>query len=251
MGNPSKMCYIESSMFKVFSENLLSFVFPLSCEICGEMLPAGEAKGVCENCRKSIPRIPAPHCPKCGRFSSEFAQDCQACRKDRFNFRRIYAAVYYDGHAKKLLRTLKFERRKILANTFLEILKEYAMENIPKRPWDEIVPVPMHRKGLFERGFNQADLLAKGVSKIFEKPLFCGVLVSDNRRLPQSKLGKTDRKENVQGVFSLARGADVAGKRILLVDDILTTGQTASQCAKVMKDAGAASVDVLVAARGL
>lgn len=237
-------------MLRTLSKSLLSFVFPISCELCGELLPARNSGGVCGSCLKTISLIPAPHCSKCGRFSSEFTKNCAACRADRFHFDRVYAAVYYDGHAKKLLRALKFERRTLLVEPLLEILERFVRENTTFGVWDNILAVPMHHAERFERGFNQAELLAQGVSKIFGGPFLPGALISERARQTQSKLGKAQRKENVQNRFRAGHGADVSGKKLLLVDDILTTGETASQCAKVMKDAGAVSVDVLVVARG-
>jgi len=237
-------------MFKALSESLLSFVFPVSCELCGELLPVRNSEGVCGTCQKAISLIPAPHCLKCGRFSSEFMKDCAVCRADSFHFDRVHAAVYYDGRAKELLRALKFGRRTLLVKPLLGVLERFARENNLASAWDGVLAVPMHHVQRFERGFNQAELLARGVSKIFGRPFLPGALVSKRAGRTQSKLGKTQRKENVKDLFRTGPGTDVSGKKLLLVDDILTTGETASQCAKVMKDAGAISVDVLVVARG-
>lgn len=238
-------------MLKALSENLLSLVFPISCEICGELLAFRNVGGLCPNCQKTLHLIPAPHCPKCGRFSSEFTTDCAVCRTERFHFDRVYGAVYYDGHAKDLLRAFKFARKTILVRPLLELLARFIQENNLSGAWDEIVAVPMHPVQRFERGFNQAHLLAQGASKIFGKPFLPETLVAKRPRLSQSRLGKAQRKENVKGRFSVRQKADVLGKKLLLVDDILTTGETASQCAKALKDRGAVSVDVLVVARGL
>ena len=188
-------------MFKMLSESLLSFVFPVSCELCGELLPVRNSGGVCGTCQKTISLIPAPHCPKCGRFSSEFMKDCAVCRADRFHFDRVYAAVTYDGRAKELLRALKFGRRTLLVKPLLGILEKFIRENNLAGAWDGILAVPMHRTQHFERGFNQAELIARGVSKIFSRPLLRGALVSKRSRQTQSKLGKIQRKENVKGRF--------------------------------------------------
>ncbi len=238
-------------MLKAFSESLLSFVFPVSCEICGELLPLKNLGGVCETCQKTLSLIPAPHCPKCGRFSSEFTKDCSACRGEMFYFNSVHGAVYYDGRAKELLRAFKFERRTLLAGPLLDLLERSIRENCITGAWDGVVAVPMHPLQRFERGFDQAQLLARGVSKLVGKPFLRGALLSKLPRRTQSLLGKTQRKENVKGRFSPGRNMDLSGKKILLVDDILTTGETASQCAKVLKDSGVVSVDVMVVARGL
>ena len=238
-------------MLKELSKNLLSFVFPVSCEICGNLLPLSAIGGACVACLDGISLIPAPHCLKCGRFSPGFDKDCAVCRADHFHFDRAYAAVYYDGRVKELLRAFKFARRTLLRETLLEILRKFIQENQIRDAWDGVAAVPMHRKQRLERGFNQAELLARGVSRLISKPFLPGVLISKRPHSAQSMLGKIQRKENTKDRFLSVSKTAVAGKRLLLVDDILTTGETASQCAKVMKDSGAVSVDVLVVARGL
>ena len=177
--------------------------------------------------------------------------DCALCRTERFHFDKAYGAVYYDGRAKELLRAFKFARRSLLEKPLLELLTRFIRENNIAGDWNGIVAVPMHPVQRFERGFNQAQILAEGVSKIFRRPFLAGTLKVNRCRRPQSSLGKAERKENVRNHFSVGPKIKVLGKKLLLVDDILTTGETASQCAKALKDAGAVSVDVLVVARGL
>ena len=237
-------------MLKALSQSLLSFVFPVSCELCGSLLPARDMDGVCGSCQRSIPLIPSPRCPKCGRFSSEFTRDCALCRAETFYFDHAHAAVYYDGRAKELLRALKFSRKKRLTKTLLSLLERSIRENGVTSDADGVVAVPMHRALRFDRGFDQAELFARGVSKMLAKPFLSGALISGRPGKMQSKLGKFERKENVKDRFRLGRRTDLSGKKLLLVDDILTTGETASQCAKILKSSGAASVQVFAVARG-
>jgi ComF family protein len=116
-------------------------------------------------------------------------------------------------------------------------------------PLDIAIPVPLHKKRLRLRGFNQALLLAHGISEQFMIPLNYDNLIRIRYTRPQVELSGRDRAENVRGAFNLLRPAEVCEKRILLIDDVFTTGATMNECAKVLKDAGAASVTVLTLAR--
>ena len=238
-------------MFNLLSKSLLSLVFPSACESCKRLLPLKNELGVCESCQQSIRLIPSPFCPKCGRSSLESTQNCAGCREDRFDFDRVFSAAYYEGPIKKVLCAFKFEKRRFLSKVLMKIIQAYFLENNTPFSWDWVVPVPMPRNRKLERGFNQSELLAKKVSKLVGAPCQNRILGSKITREPQSKLGKKERKQNVRNSFCLKKNPDLKNKKILLVDDILTTGETASQCAKILKQAGAATVDVLVAARGL
>ena len=116
-------------------------------------------------------------------------------------------------------------------------------------PLDVVMPVPLHTKRLRHRGFNQALLLAHGVSERFAMPLNYDNLVRTRYTRPQVELSGRERAENVRGAFNLIRPQDVIDKKILLIDDVYTTGATMNECAKVLKDAGAGSVTVLTLAR--
>ncbi len=238
-------------MLKSISETFLSLVFPLSCELCGALLPAHEPKGICLACQNTISLIAPPHCESCGRTVSKDSKRCRHCLKENFHFDRAYACVYYDEKMKKLLHAFKFERRRYLLPCFTNILGEFMEKYLSHVPWDLAVSVPMNSAHERERGFNQAKLFGAALAKKSGKPHAAQALGCRKAEIPQSSLKKSDRKQNVKDRFFLQKSPGVASSHVLLVDDILTTGQTASACAKVLKDAGARVVTLLALARGI
>lgn len=228
-------------MIKAVAESLISVIFPVPCELCGAALPLQGVDGVCQDCERSLRPIPGPYCARCGRSSP-----CLDCAGEHFHFDRVLAACLYEDSAKKLLRTFKFRRQKTLLPLLLRLL-EKRLRGDPAG-WNAVAAVPMRLWERLERGFNQAALLASGVSRLTGAPLLKDVLLLRGGGKQQAKLGKKEREANVAHRFRA--GTAASGKRILLVDDILTTGATASECARALKEAGASSVDVLVVARG-
>lgn len=217
-------------MLKAISRSVVSFVFPLSCELCGAVLPSRSEGGVCKVCEGRLSLI-----------GTSFSEN------KNFYFDRVFAACYYEDKIKDLLCAFKFRRNRALLWDLLRLL-EHRLEGQDISRWDALAAVPMPRNKELERGFNQAQLLAQGIAKRLEKPFLKGLLSLTGEPLQQAKLSKAARRENVRHLFRASKKA--AGKNILLVDDILTTGETVSQCARALKDAGAKQVDVLVVARG-
>jgi ComF family protein len=158
----------------------------------------------------------------------------------------------YEGHAKELLHAYKFGRRKYLKSFFGGLLAEFVRKNIPADSYDCVVALPLDRERVRERGFNQSALLAENLSGCLEAPYFADLVSRRRSAFAQSSLKKEQRKENVRGRFQLrSNHKNIYGKKVLLIDDILTTGQTASECAKIIKSGGARSVTVLAVARGV
>ena len=237
-------------MLKTLSQTFLSLIFPVSCELCAALLPAGGVQGVCRNCQSAITLIPSPWCAGCGRHASQDGERCGHCKDEKFHFDRAYACVYYDENMKKLLHAFKFERRRFLLPFFTDLMQSFLERSLPQSSWDLVVPVPMDGPHELERGFSQARLLSAALVKKSGIPhapraLGCkaGVL--------QSSLRKPQRKRNAERRFFVKNTAGILSSRVLLVDDILTTGQTASACAKALKKAGAKTVTVLALARGI
>ena len=217
-------------MLRVISQNLVSFVFPLSCELCGHVLPARNRGAVCHSCEGSFSLIEQPW-----------------TENEHFHFDRVYAACFYEDKIKKLLVTFKFRRRRSLGPSLIRLVERKMAGQDPSR-WDAVVSAPMSLAKKLERGYNQAELLARGCAGFLQKPFLGNVLTLTGTPRQQSKLSKSQRRENVHHLFQ-AKG-DFSGKKLLLVDDVLTTGETASECSRALKEAGAKIVDVLVVARG-
>ena len=237
-------------MLKTLSETFLSLVFPVSCELCTALLPSG-APGVCRDCQNGFRLIPPPWCAGCGRHTLSENERCGHCRQENFHFDRAFACAYYDDRMKELLHAFKFGRRRFLQPFFEGILNDFMQKHLSTAEWDVVVPVPMDGAHERERGFNQAKLLSAFVAKKSGRahaPRALGRLPSG---AVQSSLSRRERKRNAAGRFFARRPSGSASGHVLLVDDILTTGETASACAKALKDAGARTVTVLAVARGI
>ncbi len=237
-------------MFKTLSQSLLGLVFPSTCDSCGALL-APQQVGVCKPCRSRIKLIQAPHCPTCGRTHLFSPQSCEACRGEVFHFDRAYACTLYEGATKKLLQAYKFHGHRSLRHFFVTLMTDFSNLNIDLKTIDAVISVPMNPQKQRDRGFNQASLLGASLARQIQKPFLGSALICHQNLIPQSSLGKADRKRHVKGVFQVRKNLLVHKKNILLIDDIMTTGHTASECAMALKTGGSGTVTVLTVARGI
>ena len=237
-------------MLRSLFEVAASLVFPVECETCSVTLSPLPPVGVCARCEAEIKWVNAPHCVSCGRTLRNETSKCAECLDEKFYFDRAFACALYEGKMKELLHAYKFGRRKYLGNFFIKAMEKFMNAHVKPGTFDAVVAVPMDKIKRNERGFNQSALLSARLAKKLNVPHYSKKLRRAYSSTPQSLLTKTDRKLNVRGRFSVASNVLLHGKRILLVDDILTTGQTASECARVLKEAGASTVTVLACARG-
>ncbi len=229
----------------------ISLVFPPQCEICERGLEFSTAVGICENCHSEIKFIPAPHCLSCGRTVKNGTDRCGRCFHESYHFDRAYACAFYEGNVRELLHVYKFGGRKYLKHFFAETMARFAYQHLDTASFHSIVAVPMDRGKENERGFNQSKKISGEIAGKLGIP-------DDSKKLRRVKpnstqhfLAKEDRKRNAKGAFRVTQKDFFKPKNVLLIDDILTTGQTASECAKVLKSAGASSVTVLACARGI
>ena len=243
---------IGMAMLNALPDFLASLVFPPVCETCGSPL-SPRVPGLCGRCRSSLEWLSPPFCNACGRMHNGPGR-CGRCESSGLHFDRAYACALYAGPIRDALHGYKFGRRKALKVFFAEALARFAEDHLTdgaKTPqFDVVAAVPLDAARRRERGFNQSALLAGGLARRFGLPDLSPKLLRPAAAAAQSLLGKADRQSNVCGQFRVGDPASFASKRVLLVDDVLTTGQTASECARALKNAGAASVTVLACARG-
>lgn len=172
------------------------------------------------------------------------------CRTHRLRFDGAFSAAYYEGVIKELIHQFKYGRHEFLVGPLTDVLTRYVREiDILANNIDMVVTVPLHRKKMIERGFNQAELLGRSVGKFLDMDVCARGLRRVRSSPSQTKLPYYKREENVRGAFVVGKPAQFMGKDILLVDDVLTSGLTASECARVLKEAGARRVYVLTVAR--
>jgi len=235
--------------FRAFFGRALDIALPTLCPACRE--PVG-GNGLCAPCWSKLSLIAPPYCERLG---IPFAYDpgpgilsLQAIA-DPPAYNRARGAVRFDDVARALVHALKYGDRLDLAPTMGRWMAGAAGELLAGA--DALVPVPLHWRRLWARRFNQSAALAKEVSALSAVPLAHGALKRVKATAQQVGLSMSERTENVQGAFRVADGAkaDVAGRRLVLVDDVLTSGATVDACARALTRAGAANVDVLVFAR--
>jgi ComF family protein len=235
---------------KRFGLTILEFFLPRLCLFCGTAVGAAAEMAVCPECAGKIEWVASPVCSCCGLvFESREGGDrlCGDCQMDPPPFRRARAALVYDfdGPVGSAIKRFKFGRQLAYLPVLHSWLRSPACRELAAAA-DLIAPVPLFSRRLKMRGFNQSLLLAQAFPAI---TLTRELLLRIKETRPQVDLKFKDRQANVQGAFAVADRARVKGKNILLIDDIYTSGATVKECARVLKKAGAAQVEVLTVAR--
>lgn len=241
-------------MIKIW-KNLVNFILPPRCVMCGKILAVD--KGICDDCINEIEFLKPPVCYHCGQPLGDVVQThsnkmlCGNCiKKKRHIFRFLRSAFVYDDFSKKIILDYKFYDHTDLAPLLAKMLY-VAGDEIFKNGVDVIIPVPLHYTRLLKRKYNQSALLANELSLLTNIKVENFVLHKNKRTKPQVECSGTDRLNNLKGAFIIKNADLIKGKRVLLIDDVLTTGATLKECALVLKRAGAKSVDGLTVARSI
>jgi ComF family protein len=231
-------------------EAAASLLYPPVCSACGGKTRAGEH--LCARCETKVIRIVAPFCQQCsepfeGAITSTFT--CANCAHRKIYFDAAVAAYRGRGIVRQIIHDFKYGRQVHLRYLVARwLFAAFDDERLHGRQFNVIVPVPLHPTRQRERGFNQASLLAELLSSQVSIP--CKPVLKRIRyTTTQTALDRAERMENLHNAFRLRKNADVRGLHVLLIDDVLTTGSTLSECARVLKRAGAISVHAATAAR--
>ena len=233
-----------------FARLALDAVLPPRCLSCGVVV-AGEG-ALCPSCWGQLAFIGAPVCACCGLpFAFEVAPEslCGECLRAEPHFSRARAALCYDAASRPLVLAFKHGDGTHAAPAFARWMAQAAGDLL--READLVVPVPLHRWRLFRRRYNQSALLARALAQAAGKPVFARLLVRRRPTPSQGGLSRSGRLANVRGAFAVSpqHRDRLRDRAILLVDDVLTTGATVGECARVLRRAGAARVDVVTLAR--
>lgn len=235
---------------------LLDLVYPPMCGICTEKVSSEPYKtlSVCRGCLAHIRKNPPPYCVTCGRSlagSTQNVEVCWECSGRNFYYERSWSGFLYEGILKEALLLLKYSGRISISNLFSGLLVQFIREN-PEiiKAIDAVAAVPLHRSRLREREFNQSGMMAGDVAEVFNVRDISKCLKRTVNTKPQSSLDKKERFENVKDTFGVTGAELVAGKVILIIDDLFTTGATLNECAKVLKKAGAKKIHCLTLLRG-
>jgi ComF family protein len=239
---------------KCWLEAGLGFFYPEVCQSCGaERATAGDGF-IGSRCREQVRFIEPPFCERCGlpyegNITAPF--ECSNCKEMDLHFAHARSAVAARGLVLDLIHRYKY-RRALWVEPFLAgLLAGKAVPVLREERWNLIVPVPLHPRKQAEREFNQAERLARRLGAAAGLPVCARTLRRVEPTRTQTQLSRQERAANVRRAFALRPGAQPAGRRIVLVDDVLTTGATASACAQVLMQAQAQTVGVWTLARGL
>lgn len=232
---------------------LLDFFFPPLCHICHSFIPDAGAVHICPACRGALKPVETPMCQVCGiPFQGAGADHlCGDCSKAKPHFDAARAVFLYEGECRELIHAFKYRNKTFLRRPLALMAAGALADFVSTQAPDVIVPVPLHKKRLRSRGFNQAVLLGELLAHEWRLPLERQAMCRIRWTIPQINLSADERRHNVKGAFAVANSAAVAGKSVLLLDDILTTGSTVEECARILKQAGASKVVVITIARAV
>jgi len=219
----------------------LDLLFPCWCIGCGR-----EGSLICPSCQRKLPPIEPPLCPQCGIPQPDGIL-CSICLNQRYAIDGIRSLFRFEGVVRQVIHHLKYKNLRTAAEPAAELLWFYLADN--PISGEVLTPVPLHRKRLRERGYNQSELLARELGKISDLPVVTDCLIRRQYASPQARAASAgERHKNVAGAFS-CRNCSLKNKKVILMDDVATSGATLDACAAALKDAGAASVWGLTLAR--
>ncbi len=216
---------------------LLDIIYPPRCVSCGTT-----NAWLCPSCAGQIAFITEPICERCGTVLPDpLKPSCRQCQHNPLQYiEAIRSAAYFENNPiRPAIHLLKYRNHKAVAATLGQILADTCQRYHLRA--DIIVPVPLHLSRLRERGYNQGELLARELGALLGLPVDAHTLQRARATQSQMKLGAAERRQNVVGAFSCGRNT-LAGQRVLLIDDVCTTGSTLDACAEALKEAGVASV---------
>jgi len=225
----------------------LSILYPVRCIVCGEVQPYGEADFVCDRCKAHLPAVPKRTCGKCGRGIQYADEICSDCKGEAFAFVRGYVLYpYTDAVSAMLLRYKGGGHTSAAKGIAFLLAARFPLDGLPDI--DCMMPVPSNRAKDRRRGFNHTKLLVRRLAALYGLPVDCDALYAARHTKKQSGLSAGERRLNVKGAYAVRNAAAVAGKTILLFDDVFTTGSTMNACAEALMEAGARVVYVMAVA---
>ena len=235
---------------------ILDFILPPRCRICDTSTVREPIVWVCRDCWLAIDYVIPPICYQCGQpFAAppegiaSLMHRCGECLHDPPPYERARALGLYRGAFREIIHAMKYQRVYGLVRPLAELLQAQFVYHWEDCMPDGLVPVPLHRSRLRQREFDQALGLSHVLSRSLNMPLWADVLVRHRNTTSQVGLQADERQDNVRGAFRVQAPGRCEGKAILLIDDVYTTGATAKECARVLRQAGAARVDVYTLAR--
>ena len=243
----TKIAKPMSAVLRDIFQTATVFLYPSECRICEEFLADTSVPYICNRCWQDIHFLEPPWCDICGRPGIEGL--CDPCAITPPRYGKLRSVAFYQTPLQEAIHFFKFEKKQVFARYLLQLLNAHTPSDCNIGEYDFILPVPIHKKRLRERGFNQAGLLAKGLGKAQAVPVLTDVLIRQRHTTAQSSLNNEARQQNILGAFALHKPNRINGKRLLVIDDVFTTGATIREAVNELWSADPAEVDVLTLAR--
>lgn len=243
-----------AASFKKLANAALGFIYPNVCQLCQKQRAISTEGFVCSQCWETVRFIKPPFCKRCGlpfqgSLTTEF--ECANCGEMKLHFRSARSAVIAKGTVLDVIHRYKYKRAMWFEPFLADLLIREALPELEKEKWDCIVPVPLHPAKKHQREFNQAERLATFLSAAAGIPMDTTLLKRVSATATQTKLSREKRAENMKNAFVMRDHRKLDGERVLLFDDVFTTGATTNACARALMTAGAGEVGVWTVARGL
>lgn len=238
------------SLLKDLKQGLLDVLYPskVKCFICGSEVFNPEY-GICDKCMESLPFIKPPVCIKCGK-PIDNGELCRDCRAQDHEFIQAVSVFEYTGIVKELIHRFKYKGQMYLYEFFACFMYDKLIHQKNWPEFDAVVPVPVSCERLKRRGYNQAELMADYIADKINVDIFPDFIIRNIDTIPQSELNRTERMKNLNNAFEIKTSDKLKNKKVLLVDDIYTTGATVNLCSRRLKNAGVSCVYVITAATG-
>jgi ComF family protein len=221
---------------------ILDILYPVRCPVCADIVVPKDRR-ICFGCEKKLNFISEPRCKKCSKpIEQDQKEYCSDCERKDYHFEYGYSLWVYNSVMMKSISDFKYRMKKEYARYYIGQVIENYSKAIYKMEPDALVPVPIHKSKYRERGYNQAEILAKGIGKELGIPVLPNLLIRTKKTLPQKQLSDKERLKNLREAFRFneteMKNHKKGLKRILLIDDIYTTGSTIEACTNVLMENG-------------
>ena len=237
-----------ASGLKAAAGACLDFFYPPACLSCGRNVDSSAAI-LCDTCSSGLVSLPEQGCPRCGSPSVLVEEQCACCGRLAAELEVVRSAAWFMGPVPELIHHFKYQGFYSVASFLARFMAALPWAGELTGSADILVPVPLHWWRELRRGYNQSERLGQSLSLLCGKKLVRGAIVRSRRTKSQTRLNIEQRKANVAGAFLVKIPSLVAGRSILLVDDVMTTGTTLSECAVALKKAGARRIMAFTFAR--
>ena len=238
-----------ASQLREMLETATVFLYPAECRVCKEFLGVASMPYICADCWQDMQFLEPPWCDICGM--PEVNGLCDECAISPPRYGKLRTIAFYHTTLQQAIHLFKFEKKRVLAQHLIQLINAHIPSDCSVSAYDFVLPIPIHKKRLRERGFNQAALLADGIAKAEGVPVLTDALVRKRHTVAQSSLDSAARQQNIIGAFEVRAPDVIRDKRLLIIDDVFTTGATIREAVSELWTADPAEIDVLTLARTL